>query len=399
MKILCIDQFSELGGAQQCLRDLAPFMTDAGFKLSAMLPPGGPLVDSMRRAGVPVDELPIGAYACGPKTASDVLRFPVDTLRAASAIRRAVDRDRIDLVYVNGPRVLPAAVLAGVPIVFHAHNVVGHGYARALLRWCFHRFDGPVIAVSRFVANTLAGLLPSDRLKVVHNGVFAPAPAERNFKGSSPWVGIVGRISPEKGHLDFIRAAGIVARADPDVRFVVVGAPMFSKTPFSGTTFDETLRQMPESSRIRFLGWSDDIPGSFAKIDILAVPSAEEPFGRVVIEAFAAGTPVVAYPSGGIPELIEHGRTGLLTRAFSAESLAAEIRFLIERPGEMLRLSAAGRKEFERRFTLERFARNVCGVLSEAKLKSGPQQPGQDPRVMPDPSYEESHAQNATSHS
>jgi glycosyltransferase involved in cell wall biosynthesis len=388
MNILCIDQFSEFGGAQLCLRDLIPFMRRAGFNPRAMMPTRGPFVNWMRQACAPVDELPIAAYACGRKTPPDVLRFPFDTLRAAAAIRRVVDRDRIDLAYVNGPRVLPAAVLAGVPIVFHAHSVVRQGYARAVLRWCFRRFHGPVIAASRFVAGTLMDILPQHRLKVIHNGVSCSAVPERRFRTPDICIGIVGRISPEKGHLDFIRTAQLITNVNPYVRFVVVGAPLFSEA-----AFDAALRKRPESSRVRFLGWSDDIQNALQRIDILAVPSAAgEASGRVVVEAFAAGTPVVAYPSGGIPELIEHGRTGLLTRFSSADSLASAILFLIERPGELERLSAAGRQEWVRRFTVERFGRDVCDVLSSAKLEGGPHQPWQDPCVMPPASDYESQA-------
>jgi glycosyltransferase involved in cell wall biosynthesis len=383
MNVLCIDQFSEFGGGQLCLRDLIPFMRRAGFKPHAMLPPGGPFVDWMRRASVQVDDLPIASYACGRKTVPDVLRFPVDTLHAAAAIRRAVDRYRIDLAYVNGPRALPAAVLAGVPLVFHAHSAFRQDYVRTVLSWCFRRFNGPVIAASRFAAGGLSDIVPPRRLQVIHNGVCASTAFERCFRKPRLCVGIAGRISPEKGHLDFIRAAELIANVNPHVQFVVVGAPLFSDAGF-----EAALRERPESARVRFLGWNESIQSSLQDIDILAVPSArndrfEEACPRVVLEALAAGTPVVAYPSGGIPELIEHGRTGLLTGFATAESLASAILFLMERPGEMERLSAAGRQEWQRRFTVERFGRDVCEVLGSSKLKSGPDQPRQNSRVTP----------------
>lgn len=395
MNVLCLDQFSELGGAQLCLRDLIPFMRRAGLRPHAIIPPGRPLVDCMRRAEIPVEELPIGAYARGRKTPLDVLRFPVDTMRAAAAIRRAIDRYGIDLAYVNGPRALPAAVLTGIPIVFHAHNLVHQGYARSLWQWAFSRFDGSVIAASHFIADRLSKVVPQNvlqrRLIVIHNGVSGPPMRVRHFGSRHPRVGIVGRLCPQKGHIDFMRAAQLVAHTNPHVQFAIVGA-----SSFSDAGFETALRKRPESARVQFLGWSDDIQNALESIDILAVPSlVDEACPRVVLEALAAGTPVVAYPSGGIPELIEHGRTGLLTSSPSVDSMAAAIRFLIERPSEMDRISTAGRAEWESRFTIERFAQDVCAVLSASKPDSSPYEPRKNPRMMPEASDGKSHARSA----
>jgi glycosyltransferase involved in cell wall biosynthesis len=121
---------------------------------------------------------------------------------------------------------------------------------------------------------------------------------------------------------------------------------------------------MARDAPVEFCGWTDAVGDVLRDLDILAVPSGPgEGASRVVLEAFSAGTPVVAYRSGGIPEVIENDRTGVLTESPDFESLAREIRLLMNDPGRMERLSAAGRREWERRFRVETFRANVCDVL------------------------------------
>jgi len=115
---------------------------------------------------------------------------------------------------------------------------------------------------------------------------------------------------------------------------------------------------------VNLCGWTDDVSRALHNLEILAVPSGPgEAATRVIMEAFSAGTPVVAYRAGGIPELIENGRTGILTETHDSESLARSIRTLMGDRASMERLSAAGRGEWQRRFTVERFRTNVCDLL------------------------------------
>jgi glycosyltransferase involved in cell wall biosynthesis len=100
------------------------------------------------------------------------------------------------------------------------------------------------------------------------------------------------------------------------------------------------------------------------RLNILAVPSAAiEASSRVIMEAFSAGTCVVAYPSGGIPEIVRDGDTGLLTDAPAYDSLARSIRKLADNPGLRARLVESGRREWEQRFRVQRFQREVCDTL------------------------------------
>ena len=354
MRILFLDQFSDPGGAQLCLRDLLPGFLARGFDARLMAPGSGVLVQAAAELGIPADPLPLAAYTNGSKTVRDALRFGVDVPRAAAAIRSVVRGHAIDVIYVNGPRVLPAAAMAGRALVFHAHNILDKAYSRILASWALRKAGAGVVATSAYVAKPLAATAP---VRVVHTGVrdYRP-PARRTFTARPPTVGIIGRIAPEKGHADFLSAARMIGGA----RFLIYGTALYS-----APGYERSIRQMAEGLPVEFRGWIGDVGAALNEIDVLTVPSrAKEAAGRVVVEALSAGTPVVAYPSGGIPELIDNGRTGILTGEATAESLADAILRLIADPERMAQLCAAGRREWERRFTLERYRREVCEFVS-----------------------------------
>jgi glycosyltransferase involved in cell wall biosynthesis len=360
MNLLLIDQFSEPGGAQLCLVDLLPGFLERGWKLRLMAPGTGRLVQEAAALGIPLDPLPIGRYGNGGKSAGDMLRFGIDMSRCAAAVRATVRRHAIDAIYVNGPRPLPAVSGTALPTIFHSHSVPGRWYARRLALHALHRSRASVLAVSRYVANSWPA---PGRVRVVYTGV----PDQRQAGGRRPAegavrLGIIGRIAPEKGHLDFVEAARMIRDAGRDVECAVYGAALFSDA-----AYERQVRRSSEGLPIAFHGWTNDVRPALARLDILAIPSrANEAAPRVALEALSAGVPVVAYGSGGIPELVEHGRSGILTVAAAPDALAAATIRLMDDPELRMRLGAGGRCSWERRFTLERYRREVCEAVEEA---------------------------------
>jgi glycosyltransferase involved in cell wall biosynthesis len=357
MRILFVDQFSDLGGAQLCVRDVMAECQERGWDAWFAAPGNGEMFAHCRAAGIPTQSLVVGTYESGRKSLRNIARYAFDMSRAARLISETVRRNRIDAVYVNGPRILPAASGTGRPLIFHLHSVLDKGYSRTIARWALRRGHGSAIMASQFVAKTLGA--PS---QVIYNGVrdfgFVVRPrTARRLK-----VGIVGRIAPEKGHLDFLRAARLLADRGNDTHFMVVGAPLFSDP-----SYEIAVRAAAADMDVEFRGWAGDVAALLHEIDILVAPcSAGECTPRILPEAFSAGTPVVAYPSGGIPELIRHGDTGILTAQAGPEALAAGIEGLLTNPDLMARLSVNGRREWETRFRLDRFRNDVAGVIERA---------------------------------
>src|SRR4029077_17011602 len=136
VNVLFVDQFSDLGGAQQCLLDLAPAIQAEGWKMTCAVPGAGSLVTKLGELGITVSTLAMTAPTSGRKHPLDFLRFSLDTPKLARDIGHLAAEFRADLIYVNGPRVLPTAAWVarrtGRPMVFHCHNYLGQRPAAIL---------------------------------------------------------------------------------------------------------------------------------------------------------------------------------------------------------------------------------------------------------------------------
>lgn len=358
MKLLLLDQFSDLGGAQQVLLELLPAIAQRGWQALIGLPGEGEMFRRVRELGFQAEAIDCGPYESGRKSAVDFVRFASGTPRLLQQIRRLAARIQADLVYINGPRLLPAAALAGFGrVIFHAHSFLGPGIVRQLAGRALRSMNARVVGQSHFVADPWKEFVGADRVSVIYNGVSGPGQSPRRPKGAPPRVGCIGRIAPEKGQIEFVSAARIVHRALPDCRFVVHGTSMFSDPEY-----EENVRQAAEGLPVDFPGWADDVYAAMERLDLLLVPSAlVEATTRVILEAFAAGLPVIAFGVGGIPEVVEPGRDGLLVS--SPEEMARETIALLNDARRRAEMSDVARETWSRRFTLERFHEEMLGEL------------------------------------
>jgi glycosyltransferase involved in cell wall biosynthesis len=368
MNILFVDQFSELGGAQRCLLDLLPAIESRGWRAYVAAPGSGPLKDRVQSLGMDYYALPEGEYTSGRKGVWDAMRFARTLPTTAARLRQLIREYSIDLVYVNGPRLLPAACFANRPVVFHAHSVVTQRVAQFLETVALRRAAADIIAQSEYAAAPLRPFVPADRMNVIYNGVpdvtvgqasglRRPLRPERFRDG--PWrIGFIGRIAPEKGALDFVRAARIIAASRDNVQFVVCGAPMFSDIGY-GLRVRTESRDLP----VMFCGWQDDVSETLRLLDLVVVPSASyDAAPRVIPEAFSASIPVVAYPSGGISELVDPS-AGLIVPECTPDSLALGIGMLLDRPEQLHEMGLSARRVWAERFQVERYWEQVLEVL------------------------------------
>jgi glycosyltransferase involved in cell wall biosynthesis len=361
MKILLLDQYNQPGGAQQCLLDLLPGLMEKGWEPLVMLPGEGPLGQAIRRLGIEVLPVTCGPYQSGRKTSGDALRFLSD-LRAASAqIADACRRHHASLVYVNGPRLVPATVAAHgrIPILFHCHSYLSPRYLEWTTAIPLRRAGAQVIASSNFVSRPLRRWIHEKRMAVVYNGV-RPAAEMRHYGTGPVTVGVIGRIAREKGQDLFLRAAALILRELPECRFVVCGAPLFSDPDFA-----HQLHSLAEGLPVEFTGWREDVGPVLANLDLLVVPStAIDATPRVILQAFAAKVPVIAFSNEGFRELLEDGRTGALVSERTPESLAATVCELLRAPPCRLReIADAAYSEWQTRFTLEAYRAGILAIL------------------------------------
>ncbi|MFN2468621.1 MAG: glycosyltransferase [Gaiellaceae bacterium] len=180
--------------------------------------------------------------------------------------------------------------------------------------------------------------------------------AEPTLEKAGPLVGNVARLAEQKGQRYLLEAAARVVGRRPDVRFVLVGEGELRPA------LETQARSLGLGDRVLFAGARDDVPDLLASFDVFAFPSLFEGLCVAVIEAQAAGVPVVATPVGGIRETVVDGETGILVPPRDAEALAAAILRLLERPEEGRRLAAEARRRVRERFSEERMVEETLAL-------------------------------------
>lgn len=303
--------------------------------------------------------------------------------RALATLVKLLVMEHIDIVYTLDRSRSPvlaatAARLLGRPLVFHAHYPY---YAPT------HRGGGAVVrsadrivAVSEFVRKAYLRLgLPAERIRTVHNGIKIDTYAVHDRENRSQsedaenrdglTVLLPGRLSRYKGQLELIDAMPAVLRSFPTTRFVFAGydSPETGDLAAEGPTVLPILRrraaELGVADHADFLGMTHDMASRYAAADVVVVPTWEEPFGLVVLEAMAAGRAIVASAAGGIPEIITSGETGLLVPPRDPNSLATAIGSLLANQELRTRLGNAARGDVAHRFTVERYCREFEDVL------------------------------------
>ncbi len=315
------------GGAEIHLLRLLAGLADRGWEIAFTTPGEGPLRDEAIRAGYRWCPLALGGLAPGTG-ARAVASWP----RA-----RRIARTEADVVYLNGAvcgRLLPALPPRAARRVLHIHDIV----KRVPSFW--QRAD-VVLADSQAVADRLHGL----RAEVVYGPVDPDPPtiAAPWPTGNGPVVGFIGRIERRKGPLDLVRAAPAIRAGAPGARIVIVGDDPYA----ADLAYTSTVTSSPE---IEHHPWSDNAPGLMRHLDVLVLPSYEEPFGTVLAEAMAVGTPVVATRVDGLPEVVDDGVTGRLVDPGAPGQLAEAVLDVLAHRSEM---RAAGRERVARFFVAD----------------------------------------------
>jgi len=365
VNILFLDQFSEMGGGQRVLLDVVDGELTRGWKAHVLVPGNGPLVEQLQARNVPVEHIPCGPYRSGGKSPADFLRFALDIRQQVRDIDNLLRQDRFDLIYVNGPRLLSAATRAArgrAPVRFHAHSRIRQSYAVRAVGSSIRKVNATVVACSEWAAEPLRPYVGPGKLQVIPNGTPDLGFRKRQFAKNADWtIGVVGRISPEKGQMEFLSVVALLKSEFPRIRFVLFGVPSVAAQRY----FDR-VQALARDLNVELLGWRQDIASIFSELDILVVPSKEEAMGRVLVEAFAAGVPVVAFAVGGIPEVVSDGQTGFLVRDTTALALMARIRELLNGDAETLRrISRNARRAWEERYTVAAFQQRITDLMAQ----------------------------------
>jgi len=335
----------------------------------------GRLVEDARRHGVPtlVEPLPPAIRDRRRQQAGQVstLALVPSLVAYAARVARVARAHRADAIHTNSLKALVygllAGRLAGIPVVAHLRDDLSQlnaGPAGTAVRSSLRRLPAVVVGCSSYVL-AVAGV-DASRARVVYTGVPRAELADGIAPRSGPpVVGMVARVSPWKGQDLFLRAAARVAVRRPDVRFRIIGAPLFGEEPYL-REIERLAARRPLAGRVELTGFVPDPRTAYDQLTVAVAASVlPEPFGNVIVEAMARGLPVVAPAEGGPTEIITSGVDGLLIPPRDPAALARAILSLLDDPSRTVALAGEALRTVETRFTLESSARRFTEILRE----------------------------------
>ena len=289
------------------------------------------------------------------------LRNSLD-LTSARAIAGLVNREGIQIVHAHLGRDYLVAALACRHTPKARLIITRHHYLplkrNLLYRWMLEDVAA-VIAVSESVRTSILERMtfPPERIHVISNWIEpywfqeadqTEARSAFNIQAKLA-VACIGRITPAKGQEDFIQAAGRVVRTRQDVEFLIAGSEDDVGAPFTNH-LKALSKEVGISDRVKFLGPVDNIPALLAAVDIVVVPSWDEGFSLVTLEALASSRTVLASDTGGIKDIIQDGLTGMLFTPRDSHGLSNRLLWLLSDAHLREKLASHGRIDVFNRF-------------------------------------------------
>jgi L-malate glycosyltransferase len=385
VRVLYVNHTAAVSGAERSLLSLLAALPDpVDARVAA---PSGKLTEAVRQLGIPTTAI--------PGTAGSLRLHPLHTPRAlgelaaaAASVRWSARGGRAELIHANSIRAGLVLGLAHTPAatVAHVRDCLPPGpLSTATLRLLATATT--VVANSEYTARAVRGAAPGARLEVVHNPVdldrWNPARIDRMQARAQLGeagerrllLGVVAQLTPWKGQDTAIEALRLLCERGVDAHLLLIGSAKFvaRATRYDNRAYVAGLHAQVASAglgdRVSWLGEREDVPQLVRALDVLLLPSWEEPFGRALIEAMALNVPVVATSVGGPAEIIEDGRQGYLVEPRRAQAWAEAIGRFAEDPRRGWEMGRAGRRRVEQRFSLDRHVASMLGVYERALVR------------------------------
>ena len=380
---MLVNHTATISGAEVSLLDLIGGL-GVEHRVTVVVPPG-PLADAARERGATVKEIPAieGSLRLDPRPTFFTLAAIV---RAAVAIRRIARQVGADVVHANSFRAGLAACLAarlGAPRpLVHIRDCLPAGAASKATQQVLSRSARTILANSAFTAACFDGAPAGAPIAVVYNPIDLDrfdseridrtrARAQLGLAPERTVLLVLAQITPWKGQDTAIHATHLLRQRGYDVELLIAGSVKFRRplTRHDNDTYLQelhaTVRSLDLQDTVTFAGESNDAPHLLRAADYVLVPSWAEPWGRVVVEAMAMQTPVVATNVGGPIELIDHAHNGLLAPPRQPAAWADAIEQLIDNP-DLHRQITTSADETARRFSRDAHVEGVLKIYRQA---------------------------------
>lgn len=374
--MLFIAHDSGLYGAQLSLMQILTGMDKGLFEPIVIAPNYGPFIEHLTKAGIPAHIIPMPKWVPprGKRSARELWKFMRSFPDLVNQLRAFIKHNGIDIVYTNTVVCIHGAVAATMTGRRHIWHIREHvrgnreiaPYLPARLIPCVvSLLSDQIITNSKSLHSDFVGKFTRCRADVIYNGIDLekfnrgvqddkPCRRDLGIPDDYKLVGIIGAIHPRKGHKTFLEAARLIKTELDNVAFLIIGGG----SPDYVRQIRELGKELGVDDRAYFLGWRSDVISILKELDVLVLASEQEPFGRVIIEAMAAGKPVVATACGGPKEIIIHGETGLIVPIGDGGSMAkAILKIIVEDLGKSF--GESGKRRVESLFQEKRYLEGI----------------------------------------
>ena len=356
MNILQILPSLDVGGVETGTVDLARYLVSIGHK-AIVVSSGGRLVREIDRIGARHYNLPVNKKSL----------FTI--IKMVGALRDIIRKEDIDIVHARS-RVPALIAYFACKQTNRVFITTAHGYYKKHFLSAPMSWGKYVVVASNIMARHMHDNfgVPHDRLRLIPRGVDLERfrlRSESAREGSREFViGMVSRITPLKGHADFIRAVSILNRQIPTLKVLIVGSAPKEKYK---EDLELLIRGFGLSKTVEFIEATNDVPAVMSRLDCLVSATVTpEAFGRVIIEAQGVGVPVVATKVGGVVDIIEDGRTGLLCAPRDPKDMADKIMALYKDNSLGARLASEARRSVEENYNLDLMVKKTAALYEHA---------------------------------
>ena len=357
MNILQILPELNVGGVETTTVELARHLIQLGHK-AVVISNGGKLVKELEEMGAIHYQLPVDRKSF----------FTI--IRMVPAITAVIKKEKIDIVHVRS-RVPAWSAYFAARATRCVFVTTCHGFYRKHVFGYAIGWGKRVIAISNAIGRHMIDDfgVPHERIRLLTPSIDAEQyrylnPDEKRKEEFN--VGIIGRITPLKGHLYFIKAMHKVTKFIPRLKIWIVGDAPVSKDAYK-EQLQVLVKRLGLWHNTEFLGTQRDIPAILSHLDVLVLATTtQEGFGRVIIEAQAAGVPVVATKVGGVTEIIEDGKTGLLVPPADPVSMSEAVVKIFKDKMLARRFAEAALVKVKEKYNMDLMIKTALGIYEEA---------------------------------
>lgn len=260
--------------------------------------------------------------------------------------------------------------LAGVSLIISSERTMGQeGWGRRFLNRLTSPLADRIICVSQNVADFAQHVigLPAAKLVVIPNGIdigsFPPPPNRPMPAAECMTIGYVGRLQKVKGVNFLIAAFAQLVAQHPKLQLQIVGDGS------ERHALESQVQQLGLTNNVQFLGTRQDVAALYPTFDLFVLPSLWEGMPNVLLEAMACGVPLVATNTGGTPEVVEHGKTGILVPPGEATTLYEAMALLIADTAQRHQLTQAGRQYVEQTFSIKQTVAKTAALYEQLLVK------------------------------